>query len=728
MQFTKLPVDGIIPSLLAHLANGATQIIVRASPGSGKTTRIPPVIMSSVAGQVWVLEPRRLAAKMSAERVRSEMANDQGHSSSNLVGWQMRDDTSMSSGTRLLFLTEGMFPVRLSNSPDLKGVSCVILDEFHERHAQTDLAFALTRKLQETTRPELVMVIMSATLDLSRLTQLMPNAVVIDIEAPVFPVQILWWRGDFQRPLTEKVRDGVEALALHPDHTGHILVFLTGAKDIERCGEVLRSYLPRMPNKGKVEEWEVLELRASIPRELQERVFKDSGRRKIILATNIAESSLTIPGVTAVLDSGLARVPVFSTWSQMPTLETKVVSQASVIQRAGRAGRTAPGVVLRLFSQQDYASRPGVDTPEILRSDLAGFLLSLWGIRTQTKGQWIPQDLPWPDPPPPEAWQQAQDLLLRLGLIVSHQTSSSSTLNKAPFQLDNLAHASWPMHPRIIRFLQTCIDLDQAPEGIWLAAILSDDQSRIETPRGSEALGCDLLARYEVVSKNQNDPRWRNILRSVNQLRGLLQLRQTNLRSVDQLEIEEPLLAAYSDRVGRARKSFQGQQSRDYTLCAGGDATLISTSAAITGDWIIAWSIGASRSTGSAQGAAAGNSFLAGNTAFIDGATSISLGILQKSGSDLHAVKHQTIWDENLSKVRVVERSTYGLLMLSERRIQGTPAETSALLAKKLSESWPKPFNDDLVLTNFVTRQRLLKEHGLADHAWDLTELRELLI
>lgn len=711
--FPTLPVDRIIGQLQDAVRSGQRQIIVRASPGTGKTTRIPPALLSTVSGQIWVLEPRRLAAKMAAMRVACELGAKPG----GLVGWQMRFDTALSDATKILFLTEGMFPVRLAESPCLNGVSCVILDEFHERHAQTDIAFALTQFLQTSSRPDLILIVMSATLDVTKLRQRMPDAIVIDIDAPVYPVETVWWRGDPQKPLIEKMRDGVTALVHDDRHSGHILGFLPGTSDIVRTADLLRRSLSE-------QNWEILELRASLDRRDQERVFEPGMKRKIILATNIAESSLTIPGVTGVVDCGLARVPSFNRSTLVSTLETRPVSQASLIQRAGRAGRTAPGIVLRLYSQNDFAGRPPIDVPELLRSDLSSVLLTMIGLTAKTGMQRKVQDLPWLDSPPRELWDDAYRILEMLNLV-----DGDANL------LDPVA-ARMPIHPRLARFLLDARKANLASEGSWFAALLSDDSMSLESSSGksllADALGCDLLAQYDLVTRSARHPRYESISRAAEQLErivtGRRSARNESLKLSSEIDLAPLLLAAFPDRVAKARKPYQNSPFRDYTLCTGGDVRLATSSAAAHQDWILALQMSSSRSTGSGQ---TGSGSMFRQT---DGQVTVTMASgLEKNdlvSAPGHWLKDKTelSWDDQQERVKCLNQTTYGILVLDEsRRAPSLSAESSSLLARALIERWPKPFDDEIALTSFVTRQKLLLAHGLAEHAWNLAELRELL-
>ena len=714
LEHLALPVDTIIPDLQAKIRSGARQIIVRASPGTGKTTRIPPALLNVVPGQIWILEPRRLAAKMAAMRVTDELGAKPG----NPVGWQMRFDSLSSRVTKILFLTEGMFPVRLAESPDLKGVSCIIIDEFHERHAQTDIAFALTQYLQATTRPDLILMVMSATLDVSKLQERLPHAEIIDIDAPVFPVETVWWRGDPQRPLAEKMRDGILTLIADTNHNGHILGFLPGTADIVKTAELLRRSV-------SADRWDVLELRASLDRVDQERVFTQGPKRKIILATNIAESSLTIPGVTGVVDCGLARVPTFVRSNLMSTLETRPVSQASLIQRAGRAGRTAPGTVVRLYSQNDFAGRPKVDIPELLRSDLSPVLLTLLGLMQKTGISVRPEALPWLDSPSAELWNDALKLLQMLMLV------------DAAGQVTDAQSVKIPAHPRLIQFLLQARRQGLANEGSWLAAILADDSSALDASRDShhaDALGCDLLASYDIVTRNRSQTRYQSLSRTAQQFgrliadqnsRGMDSDRDT-LKPSSSLDLTPMLMAAFPDRVAKARKPYQNSPFRDYTLCTGGDVRLATTSAAAHHDWIIALQLNSSRSTGSAQtGPTPHNSSSMPTITLASGLEKNDL--IVASGEWLQD-KREWTWDADQERIKCVDQTTYGILVVEEtRKAPEVGGRASELFAQTLAALWPKPFDDESALTSFVTRQKLLKEHGLSQHAWDLNELRTLL-
>ncbi|HMF64100.1 MAG TPA: helicase-related protein, partial [Edaphobacter sp.] len=390
-----LPVDAILPEILASLQH-TPNLVIEAPPGAGKTTRVPPAILDLVSGEVIVLEPRRIAARMAARRVAWELGEDVGET----VGYQVRFEERIGPRTRLRFVTEGILTRRLLTDPVLKGIDTIVLDEFHERHLDSDLALALLKRLQRI-RPEIRIIVMSATLDAAPIARYLGNCPVLRSEGRLFELSIRHLPYS-PEPLHVQVREAVELLNAQ-QRSGNILTFLPGIAEIRRtmreCETIARqTRLLVLPLHGDLSPVE------------QDRAVLPSAERKLILATNVAESSVTVEGVSAVIDSGLARIATYSPWTGLPTLQIARVSKASATQRAGRAGRTGPGRVRRLYSEEDYHLRPEHDTPEIARSDLSQLLLSLRAMKISHF-----DDLDWLDAPPVEAVQSAELLLDQIG-------------------------------------------------------------------------------------------------------------------------------------------------------------------------------------------------------------------------------------------------------------------------------------------------------------------------
>lgn len=382
-----LPIDPYLPSILEGAKKYST-LLIKSSPGSGKTTRLPWPLLQGLGGKILVLEPRKLAAKLAAQRIAQEEEIKIGQE----IGYQFRFENRTSDKTRLTFYTEGTFLRILGADPDLQGVSAVILDEFHERHLETDLALAALRSLQN--KRDLKLIIMSATLNVEHL-EYFKDPKIFDIEAPHFPVEVHYLPNVpsvLDQKLELKVRDALKSLP----EMGDVLVFLPGMREMQRTQDVL-----------KEEFGEVFLLHSEISKEEQEKALGENPRRKIILSTTIAESSVTIPGIKFVIDSGISRESFYSPWTGLKSLVDRPVTQSSAIQRAGRAGRTSPGECIRLYPKMDFESREKFGVPEILKADLLdAYVLS----------QEIIKDPQWLSPPPKERWIKAENEYAQLNL------------------------------------------------------------------------------------------------------------------------------------------------------------------------------------------------------------------------------------------------------------------------------------------------------------------------
>ncbi len=388
-----LPIDPLLPAVTDALRTGR-RAILRAAPGAGKTTRVPGALLDAgIAGdgRALVLEPRRIAARAAAEYV----ARQRGGSVGGEVGYRVRFEQRGGRGTRLWFLTEGVFGRQMADDPFLDGVGAVVLDEFHERHLQGDLALAVVRSLQETVRPDLKLVVMSATLETEALARYLPDATVLTSEGRAHPVTMSWAPLPPRARLPEHTASVVRDVLAAP---GDVLVFLPGAAEIRRTAEALAGV-----------DADVVTLHGDQPLDEQQRALRPGPRRRVVLATNVAETALTVEGVTAVVDSGLARVARFDARHGLDRLALAPISQASAEQRAGRAGREGPGRCVRLWSRAEHAGRRAHETPEVLRLDLTRTVLELraWGLG----------DPPWLDPPPEATLAHAATLLRALGAV-----------------------------------------------------------------------------------------------------------------------------------------------------------------------------------------------------------------------------------------------------------------------------------------------------------------------
>jgi ATP-dependent helicase HrpB len=448
MSLPPLPIDDALPALHAALAAGSYAVLV-APPGAGKTTRVPLALLDAPwrnNGRIIVLEPRRLAARAAAAQMARLLGEDVGAT----VGYRVRMDSRVGPQTRIEVVTEGVFTRMLVDDPELSGIAAVLFDEFHERSLDGDLGLALTLDAGGL-RPDLRVLVMSATMDGAAVARLLHNAPVIESLGRTYPVQTQYREPDPLARLEDVVASAV--LTALREHEGSALVFLPGQGEIARTAERLAGRLP--PNTT------LAPLYGQLTPAEQDRAIQPAppGQRKVVLATSIAETSLTIEGIRIVIDSGFRRVPVYEPATGLSTLQTRRVSRAGADQRRGRAGRTAPGQCIRLWNEGQNAALQPFDTPEILAADLAGFALDLaaWGVAD-------PAQLPFLDSPPPAAWSEAVSLLQSLDALdpTGRLTPEGKSL------------ARLPLHPRLAHMVLAAGTDGDAQTAAELAVLLGE--------------------------------------------------------------------------------------------------------------------------------------------------------------------------------------------------------------------------------------------------------------
>ncbi len=451
-----LPIDVVLPELLAALKANPCAVL-RAPTGAGKTTRVPPAVLDAgLAGsrQVVMLEPRRIAARAAARRMAQERNIELGGE----VGFHVRFDRVASARTKILVVTEGLLVRMLQDDPFLERVGVLVFDEFHERNLDTDLALALARKVQLEARPDLKLVVMSATIATKRVAEWLGGAPIVESEGRLHPVTIEHLEREDDRPVPAQVAAGVQRVLANT--RGDVLAFLPGVGEIKRTSDELAGYAQR---NGLA----LHELYGDLPPEEQDAVLRRGSKRKIVLATNVAETSVTIDGVTAVVDSGLARVMRFDPGVGLDRLELERISRASADQRAGRAGRTEPGVALRLWTAATQRSLDEETDPEIRRVDLAGPVLQLLSF-----GERDVRAFPWFEAPAEAALEQALELLARLGALDPRGLTDVGR-----------ALARVPSHPRIARLLLEGARRDCASWCAVAGALLSERDPFLRAPR-----------------------------------------------------------------------------------------------------------------------------------------------------------------------------------------------------------------------------------------------------
>ncbi len=569
---TELPVAEKLPEIVAATRMGS--VVVTAPPGSGKTTLVPSAILddlSASAPATILVQPRRLAARAVARwiaHLRNVRLGDE-------VGYQVRFDNTTTAQTRLFVVTTGVLLRRLQDDPLLEGVGAVVLDEFHERSLEMDVALGMLLRLRESLRPDLRLLVMSATLQADALVQRLGDARLIHAEGRRFPVQVRHLRSVDARSLDTQLQSIVpEMLAATP---GHLLVFLPGVGEILRCRDSLEGWAQR-------HQVELLPLFGDLPPEQQDAVLRPSDRRKVILSTNVAETSLTIEGVTGVIDSGWMRQLRVSPDVGLPRLELTPISQASADQRAGRAGRTAPGVCWRLWEAAAHQARPVAETPEIQRSDLSEVVLQLylWGERQLDQ-------FPWLTSPPPDALESAIKLLRLLEAI-----DQDDRVTERGRQLARL-----PLHPRLATLVIEGAARGVLREASIAAALLSErdpfrmgrHENRGPQNRSTQRSRSDVVDRVLELQRfhagqtledselTVHAGAARQVLRAAEQFYRMSR-QDKGARAADpETALLQTLLAAFPDRVARLRPG-----SQDRASLVGGRGVKLDVSSRVQGE------------------------------------------------------------------------------------------------------------------------------------------------
>ncbi|MCQ4280327.1 ATP-dependent helicase HrpB [Pseudomonas stutzeri] len=628
-----LPIDEALPALRQALL-ARDEAVLEAPPGAGKTTRVPLALLNEpwLGGQsIVMLEPRRLAARAAAERLASELGEKVGET----VGYRIRLDSKVGPNTRIEVVTEGILARRLQDDPALEGVGLVIFDEFHERSLDADLALALTLNARVLLRDEpLKLLLMSATLEGARLSTLLDDAPVVRSEGRMFPVVQRWGRA-FQAGERIEPRVVQTVMQALDEESGSVLVFLPGQAEIRRVNDLLAEQLA---DRGEVMlcplhgELELTAQRAAIEP-------APAGKRKVVLATNIAETSLTIEGVRVVVDAGLARVPRFDPGSGMTRLETRRISRASATQRAGRAGRLEPGACYRLWSEDQHAQLAAYGDAEILQADLAGVALQLarWGVE--------PDELAWLDVPPAAAYRQAQDLLQRLGAL---------SLNvRGGWQLTahGQAMAELPAHPRIAHLLLRGQALGLASLAADLAALLVE--------RDIQRGGVDISTRLGLLDgsagRHSGAQRVRQLAR---QFRSLLRgaSAAAPAEATDHRWHGALLAFAYPDRIARQRRDGGGE----YRLANGRAAVFGEPDALMKESWLVIAELGSRQGQREER---------------IYRAAALDPGLFEAELAEMVSLRDELEWDEREGVLRAERQRRVGELVLSREPFPGLDDE-----------------------------------------------------
>ncbi len=616
----QLPIDAHVPRIV-DLLHSHRAVVITAAPGAGKTTRVPPALAAE--SPVLLLQPRRVAARAIARRI----ADERGWTVGREVGWHVRLDRKFTKDTRLLVATEGILTARLQEDPLLSGFGAVVLDEFHERSIHADLGLALAREAWRSRR-DLRLAVMSATIDARQVSAFLDDCPIVEVEGRTFPVEVRY---------DPKAIEDVIA-RLKPEASGTMLCFLPGAPEIRRTADRL-SQVPAMAGVT------VLPLHGGLDAEAQDDALRPSGGRRVILATNIAETTLTVPDVSIVLDSGLVKVARYDPERLIDSLETERVSLDSANQRAGRAGRTRPGVAIRLWDSRDRL-RPHAD-PEIARIDLASVALDIlaWG------GD--PASFTFFEAPPPASIGRALELLGRLG-AVDHDR-----------KLTPLGHdlARLPLHPRLARILLAAGGSATAARA---CALLSE---RHVVPPRHGATTCDLLSAVDDERTLPTHVNW--VARDLQKLAAASANRSLRSRlRPDDDDFRRAVLAGYPDRVAR-RRAAGGDK---FLLASGTGARLSRESGVHSAELIVAVDVSAMQPR---EGVASAD-------ALIRLATGIEREWLEPTGSE---IRHEL--DSDTGIVRAERVDLYDAIAIARHPLPTDPEEAGKLVTAEYLRRGP---------------------------------------
>lgn len=673
-----LPIHSILPQIRAALA-GTNRLLLQAAPGTGKTTCVPLALLGEawLTGQrIIMLEPRRLAARAAALR----MAETLGEPLGGTVGYRVRGERAIGPTTRIEVVTDGILTRMLQQSPELDGIGCLLFDEFHERSLQADLGLALALESQTALRPDLRIVLMSATLDAAPITARLDGMSLVTSDGRSFPVET-YYRPPRQgrTPVQSAAGTICEALA---ESEGDVLVFLPGEAEIRRVERQLA-----MEDLSR--QIEVRALYGALGFEAQKQVLApgERGVRRVILATAIAETSLTLPGIRVVVDLGLARRPRFDPASGMTRLVTETASQASAVQRRGRAGRTGPGWCWRLWAEAETRGRPAFDRPEILIADLAPLALelALWGARS-------PEALFWLDAPPEAAFAAARALLFQLGLI-----DGDGAITPAGREATRLG-----LHPRLARMALAGRAMGAGGLAADLAVLL-EDRDPLRPPEGEADV--DLRLRLGAIASTRHRPAalppgWRADPTALRRIRAdAARLRRRlggTSEEADRDALGRLVALAFPDRVAQT----SGRRGR-FRLRNGRGATLPAIDSLSGAAWLAIAELAASTGDSRIR--------LAAETTESD--------IRRIFASDIH-IAERTAWDERAEQVIAVQRETLDALVLTEQPIAAGRADVARTVLAAIARLGLEVLPWTPALRNLQARVALLARLDGESTAW----------
>jgi len=673
------PIDDIMPALKEAVA-GNSSVVLHAPPGAGKTTRVPLALLDTMSGRILVLEPRRIAAVSAARWMAHLLGEEVGRT----VGYSIRFKSRTSSSTQIEVVTEGIFTRRIQNDPGLAGVAMVIFDEFHERSLQADTALTFCLDVTGSIRKDLKILVMSATLDCGPVASLLGGAPVISSSGMTYPVDEVYLPEN-GRPIRERVVDSVKR-ALN-ETEGDILVFFPGAGEIFHCAEALSRSV------GRRDDIEIHPLYGDLPFDQQERAILLSQKRKVVLATNIAETSLTIEGVRVVIDTGLARRLQYDPSTGMNRLVTVTISRASAEQRKGRAGRLGPGVCYRLYSRQAFQSMTPFSPPEISVSELSSLVLdvAVWGVKD-------PVNLSWLDAPPPAAWNASITLLSELGAL--DRSGSVTPLGKAMARL--------PLHPRLARLVLLAVEAGNPGLGADLAAMLSERDiiRRRSLPRMMDICEPDIGERVALLRTwrkgfelPDSADEWaiKRVDRTSRQLLQLVSHEKKVLTPDDGNDLPPRLLlCAFPDRIA---KKCEGEAGR-FLLVNGRGIGFASASSLDNSPFIVAVQVDAGVK----------------GEGVVHIASPLTEELIRQECADRIDTSKKINWDKKEKRIIAALEERLGAILLSDRQFQPSDDEAAPVICEAI-RSAPDMLQFSEAARQFLGRAALMKK-AYPEESW----------
>lgn len=652
-----LPISEVLPKLQQSLAQHH-ELVLEAPPGAGKTTLVPLALLSEswLTGQrIIMLEPRRMAARAAAQRMASLLNEEVGQT----VGYRIRQESRINAHTRIEVITEGILTRMLVDDPSLEGVALLIFDEFHERSMDADFGLALalqSRELFRDASKPLRLLVMSATLDGDAVASLLGDAPLIRSAGKMFPVIVHYGQAKrLDDNIVERVLNALPGIIRK--HSGSLLVFLPGQGEINKVMQHLGGRL----SPEELQEIDIQPLYGALPlREQQRAIESMTAKRKVVLATDIAETSLTIEGITVVVDAGLCREPRFDPATGMTRLQTRRISKDSSVQRMGRAGRLAAGHCYRLWSEQQQDQLAQHSMPQILQADLAPLVLQFiaWGVDDI-------KELRWLDPPPSGPMSQALDLLLRLGAVKSELPGQSSpNLGSCSLSPHGELMAKMPAHPRLAHMLITGAARQQSKHAAAIAALLAE-RSPLARDHGADLSGQIAVLLGEQACHSQYKGWLKRTQQQARTYERLVQTRQTEQGRTDNPlnpnnAIGFLLACAYPDRIAHRKPDRQNH----YLLSNGRTATLAQGDALGNSEWLAVAELGGTL-----------NRDGKGSNDRIFSACALDPALFENQLSELIEEKDTLHWDEQTDRFNAEHIRTIGKLVIHRQRIEKIPVE-----------------------------------------------------